>query len=115
MKTIQLLVLLAVSLYTFSARAGDEPVAQIAYTGTQGCTAALAASTSFSVQCTTDCYIRVTANSTTGPVTSTTSVQLAAGKLYDVDTTRTKVFICGLQVAAGGTMKVFRYQTRSNP
>lgn len=115
MKTIQLLAVLAVVSFASLARAGDDPVAQVAYTGTQGCTSALGASKRFAVQCTTDCYIRVTSNSTTGPATSTTSVKLGADKLYDVYTTRTKTLICGIQVSAGGTMKVFVYQDGSNP
>ena len=102
--TATLVVLLA-SL----AFAGDDPVTTVAYTGTQGCTAALQRKRSYSVQCTTDCFVRVTDNITTAPATSN-SVLVGAGKLYDAPTTERQTFICAVQSAASGTLKVFLYR-----
>lgn len=108
-KTLFVVTLLA----AFAARAGDEPKTTVAYTGTAACTAALDHKTRFSVQCTTDCYVRVTKDTTNATATSN-SVKVPADKLYDVYTTRTKVYICAVQVASSGTMKVFTYQDGAN-
>lgn len=104
-RTLPALLLVLASL----AFAGDEPVTQVAYTGTQGCTAALQTKKRYAVQCTTDCYIRVTANTTSQPANSN-SVKMTSDKLYDVYTTRTKVYICAVQVSSGGSLKVFLYE-----
>lgn len=102
-------LILALSSVAF---AGDEPVTQVAYTGTQGCTAALQTKTRYAVQCTTDCYVRVTKSTSGQAATAATSVKLAQDKLYDVYTTNTKVYICALQVSSGGNLKVFVYEDR---
>ena len=103
-----LALLFAVLLPTF-AFAGDDPVTQVAYTGTAACTSALRPKKPYAVQCTTDCYVRVTGNTTNATATSN-SVLVSAGKLYDVPTTSTQVYICAIQSAASGTMKVFLYR-----
>lgn len=108
-KILAVVALLASTL----AHAGDEPKTTVAYTGTAGCTAALDPKTRFSVQCTTDCYVRVTKDTTNATATSN-SVKVPADKLYDVWTTKSKVYICAVQVASGGTLKVFTYQDGSN-
>lgn len=88
------------------AVAGDDPVTQVSYTGTQGCTAALQPKKKYAVQCTTDCYVRVTSDTTNAPAT-TNSVLVSAGKLYDTPTTASQVYICAIQSAASGSLKVF--------
>ncbi len=104
-------------LLTFAsfALAGDEPVTQVAYTGTQGCTAILRPKVRYAVQCTTACYVRVTANTTSQPATAAGSVYVDANKLYDVYTTSTKRYICAIQSASGGNLKVFLYEDNATP
>lgn len=97
------------------ALAGDEPVSQTAYTGTQGCTAILRPKARYAVQCTTDCHIRVTASTSGQPATTAASVKIAADKLYDVYTTSTKRYICAIQASSGGNLKVFLYEDNSTP
>ena len=109
MNRMILALVLALSGLAF---AGDEPVTQVAYTGTQGCTAALQPKTRYAVQCTTDCHVRVTKNTTSQPATTAAAVKLPQDKLYDVYTTSTKVYICAIQVSSGGNLKVFIYEDR---
>lgn len=97
------------------ALAGDEPRQQVAYTGTQGCTTILRPNTRYSVQPTTDAYVRVTNDTTNAPATSTVAVKITADKLYDVFTTTTKRYVCCIQVSAGGTCKLFEYEDGSKP
>lgn len=107
---------LILALVATAAFAGDEDQQQVSYTGTAACSTALSPSTRYAVQCTTDCYIKVS-KATTGAgnlPTSTKSVLLTAGKLYDVYTTRTKVYICAIQSSASGSAKIFTYQDGSN-
>lgn len=102
MKKIALLCLLA----ALPALAGDDPVAQVSYTGTAACSSALRPKTKYAVQPTTDAYVRVTSNTTNATATSN-SVKIAADKLYDVATTSTQVYICCIRVTADGTCKIF--------
>lgn len=102
MKKIALLLALA----SLTALAGDDPVTQLAYTGTAACTSALRPKTKYAVQPTTDAYVRVTSDTTNATATSN-SVKIAADKLYDVATTSTQVYICCIRVTADGTCKIF--------
>jgi hypothetical protein len=103
-----LALLFAVLLPTF-AFAGDDPVTQVAYTGTAGCSAALKPKTKYAVQPTTDAYVRVTSDTTNATATSN-SVKVAADKLYDVATTSTQTYVCCVQVSASGTCKIFLFR-----
>jgi hypothetical protein len=94
------------TLLSLSALAGDDPVAQVAYTGTAACSAALKPKSKYAVQPTTDAYVRVTSDTTNATATSN-SVKIAADKLYDLNTTSTQVFICCIQVSASGSCKIF--------
>lgn len=104
---------LAVLLTSLASFAGDDPVAQISYTGTAGCSAALQPKKRYAVQCTTDCYVRVTKD-TTNATANSNSVKLAADKLYDVHTTAEQVYICAVQVSSSGTAKVFLYRGKDD-
>lgn len=112
MKKFIAVIAATATLVAFVALAGDDPRAQVAYTATQGCTAALRPKTKYAVQCTTDCYVRVQEVSTAdaGMSVNTSSVKLLADKLYDTPTTSTQVYICAVRVSASGTMNVFIYR-----
>lgn len=103
MRKIALLCL----LFALPALAGDDPVAQVSYTDTAGCSSALKPKTKYAVQPTTDAYVRVTKDTTNATATSN-SVKIAADKLYDVATTSEQVYICCLQVSASGSCKIFQ-------
>jgi hypothetical protein len=102
MKNLFLLLALVASV----SFAGDDPVTTLAYTGTATCTSALRPKTKYAVQPTTDAYVRVT-SSTTLATADSSSVQVAAGKLYDTPTTKDQVYICCVQVTASGSCKIF--------
>lgn len=104
-----LALLFAVLLTSSLSYAGDDPVTQLAYTGTAACTTALKPKTKYAVQPTTDAYVRVTSDTTNATATSN-SVKVATDKLYDVDTTSTQVYICCIRVSADGTCKIFLYR-----
>lgn len=102
------------------AVAGDDPVAQVAYTSAAACSAKLRPKTKYAVQCTTDCYVRLVQEWTAADgglnpindggvaaVTSTTSILLGAGKLYDAPTTYDTRYICVVRSASDGTAKIF--------
>ena len=97
---------LLLALLSLTALAGDDPVAQVSYTGTAGCSSALKPKSKYAVQPTTDAYVRVTSDTTNATATSN-SVKIAADKLYDVATTSTQVYICCVQVSASGSCKIF--------
>jgi hypothetical protein len=109
MKNIALLLsafVVTVSLLSF---AGDDPVQAIAYTSTQTCSSALRPKTKYAVQCTTDCYVRMQTATTAdaGMSVNTSSVLVAAGKLYDTPSTSLQVYLCVVQSAASGTANIF--------
>lgn len=104
-----LALLFAVLLTSSLAYAGDDPVTQLAYTGTAACTTALKPKTKYAVQPTTDAYVRVTSDTTNATATSN-SVKVAADKLYDVATTSTQTYVCCVQVSASGTCKIFLFR-----
>lgn len=106
MKNILALVLALAASVSF---AGDDPVAQVSYTGTAACSSALRPKKRYAVQCTTDCYVRVTKDTTNATATSN-SVKLAADKLYDIQTTAEQVYICAIQVSASGSAKIFLFR-----
>lgn len=112
MKPINVIFALVVFLVACAAFAGDDPRTSVAYSGTQGCTAALRPKTWYAIQCTTDCYVRMQEANTAdaGMSVNTSSVKVPAGKLYDTPTTSTQVYICVVQSAASGTMNVFLHR-----
>jgi hypothetical protein len=99
--------LFLLTLLSLAAFAGDDPVAQVAYTGTAACSSALKPKTKYAVQPTTDAYVRVTSDTTNATATAN-SVKIAADKLYDLSTTQTQTFICCVQVTASGSCKIFQ-------
>lgn len=113
MKKLVAVTAISAVLVALAAFAGDDPVTQVAYTDTQGCTAILRPKATYAVQCTTDCYVRVQEAATADAgisVGSSTSVKLAADKLYDTPTTSTQRYLCAVRSTASGTMKVFLYR-----
>lgn len=103
MKKLSLLLTLALASL---ALAGDDYVATVAYTGTAACSAALLPKRNYAVRCTTDCYVRVTKD-TTNATATTTSVKVLADKLYDTPTTAEQVYICAIQSASSGNMYIY--------
>lgn len=83
------------------AFAGDDYRQTVAYTGTAACSTVLPKA-SYSVRCTTNCYAMVSINGTTDTA-SVVNVLVGAGKLYDIDTTYDKKFICVVQETAAGS------------
>lgn len=96
-----------VCLLPMLALAGDDPVAQVAYTGTAGCSSALAAKRKYAVQCTTACYVKVNTSNSTNLPTASTDVYLEANRLYDLPTTSLQVYICAVQASSAGSLKIF--------
>ena len=103
------------AIWPQDAAAGDDPAGQVAYSAAVGCSGKLRPKTKYAVQCTTDCFVRVVreingvAASDGGvmSVNATTSILLAAGKLYDTPTTYDNLYICIVQSAASGSAKLF--------
>lgn len=109
MKNIALVLAAFIATTALLALAGDDPVQAIAYTSTQTCSSALRPKTKYAVQCTTDCYVRMQTATTAdaGMSVNTSSVLVAAGKLYDTPTTALQVYLCVVQSAASGTANIF--------
>lgn len=95
-----------IALLSLAALAGDDYVATVAYTGTAACSSALRPKKKYAVRCTTDCYVRVTNNTSAATATSN-NVKLLADKLYDLPTTSDQVYICAIQVASGGNALIY--------
>lgn len=110
------IIALSLALIATVAFAGDEPIAQVSYTGTAGCSAILRPNTRYAVQPTTDAYVRVTSDTTNATATSN-SVKVSADKLYDAWTTNAagKRYICCVQVSTAGTCKIFLYEGEGTP
>jgi hypothetical protein len=102
---------LLLTLVASAALAGDDYVATVAYTGTAACSSALKPRTNYAVICTTDCYVRVTSD-TTNATATTNSVLVSANKLYDTPTTGTQTFLCAIQSASAGNMRIFQFRSK---
>lgn len=96
-----------ICLVPLLALAGDDPVAQVAYTGTAACSSQLAPKKKYAVQCTTDCYVGVSSSNALGLPTAAASVFLQANRLYDLPTTASQQYICAIQATASGSLKIF--------
>lgn len=96
--------------------AGDDPAFQLTMSADAGngaeCTAVLRPKTKYAVQPTVDTYVRVSPVGDGGTTATSSSVKVAAGKLYDTPTTQTQRYICGKPVSAGAasTLNGFIYR-----
>lgn len=110
--TLTMLATFGIVAIAAYSEAGDDYVASVAYTGTQGCTAQLRPKARYAVRCTSDCYVRMqpAATADAGMSVNTNSMLLSAGKLYDTPTTYDQQYICAVQSSASGTMHVYLYR-----
>lgn len=82
------------------AFAGDDYKQTVAYTGVAACSTILPKA-SHSVRCTTNCYVMTSINGTTDTA-SVVNILVGAGKMYDIDTTYDKRFICVMAETTAG-------------